>query len=325
MKNPQNPTLLKKKGANKILESILQQNKTSNAYIFYGPDGVGRKSAAINFIAEIINKNNSNTKVFEKITTNNFPDFKLIEPTYLIKGQQIKRSELKDHFNHKNKPIIRVDQIREIRKFLGIKSIESEKKFIIIEDAHLLNEAASNCLLKTLEEPENGLFILITSDIDLLIETIKSRCQKVKFNRLNSYELLGDLKINKNFTEDIESKLLNLKDLIYLANGSPNKLRENIEIWLDIPGKIKDKLQYPIYNNIEILILVKDIIDEIDLKKQEFLIEFIQYKWWKETKNIEISRIIESLKANIKGNVQPRLAWEVCLLKINLNSLKNKN
>ena len=57
--------------------------------------------------------------------------------------------------------------------------INSEKKIILILDAHLLNEPASNCLLKTLEEPSNGIFILLTSKLNLLLDTIISRCQIV--------------------------------------------------------------------------------------------------------------------------------------------------
>ena len=303
-----------------ILLSILNKNNISNAYIFHGPDGIGKKETALEFIAKIINKSNSEIKALEKIRANNFPDFILIEPTYLIKGKLIKQSELIDDKNQKNKPVIRVDQIRELRKFLGIRSIQSEKKFIVIQDAHLLNEAASNCLLKILEEPENGLFILITSQINNLLDTIKSRCQQIRFNRLNNSELLKRIKGNKNFTVEIESKLTNLKDLLYLANGSPSKAWENISTWLEIPEKIKSKILSPLYNNVEILILVKEIIDELDFKQQELLIDFIQYRWWQETKSIETIEIIENLKSNIKNNVQLRLAWEVCLLKI---ALKN--
>ena len=303
---------------NPILESILKTNINTNAFIFYGPDGVGRKETAINFISEVINKSNSDIKAFEKIKENNFPDFKLIEPTYLIKGKILKRSDLTNDLNQKNKPVIRIDQIRELRKFLGIKSIQSKRKFIIIDDAHLMNEAASNCLLKTLEEPENGLFILITSQINNLLDTIQSRCQKIRFNRLNKKELMKEIKKDEIYRKGMEDNLTNLDDLIYLANGSPSKLKENISSWQNIPEQIKAKVLYPITEIIEILNLVKVIIDELDSKQQEFLIEFIQYKWWRNTNNIKIVRIVENLKINIKNNVQPRIAWEACLLKIAL-------
>ncbi len=303
------------------LEEIIKNNIISNAYIFDGPEGVGRKEAAIDFITRIIDKSNPNNSVIEQIKSNNFPDLKLIEPTYLIKGKLISRSELEYDLIQKNKAIIRVDQIREIRKFLAIKSIQAEKKFVLIEDAHLLNEAASNCLLKTLEEPENGLFILITSNVNNLLETIRSRCQHIRFQRLTTAELLDQLKKNEAFTEEIENKLTNLKDLIYLANGSPKKLWENIVIWLEIPKGIKDKISNPTSESIESLVLAKQIIDELDMKQQDFLVEFIQYIWWKQTRDTGISRAFENLKINLKNNVQPRLAWEVCLLRITIKDL----
>ncbi|MBK16802.1 MAG: hypothetical protein CMK49_02150 [Prochlorococcus sp. SP3034] len=302
-----------------ILKSIIKNNRISNAYIFNGPEGVGRQAAAIDFIAEIINKSNSDNKALEKIKAKTFPDLILIEPTYLINGKLIKQSELEEDLNQRNNPIIRIDQIREIRKFLGIRSIQSDKKFVIVKDAHFMNEAASNCLLKTLEEPDNGLFILITSHINKLLETVKSRCQQIQFNGLSNNELYNQLKSKKNFTEDIESRISHLQDLIYLANGSPKNLWDNISIWLEIPEAIKQKILTPIYEYIEILILVKRITDELDIKQQNFLVEFIQYRWWNETRNIQIIKTIENLKMNLKNNIQPRLAWEASLLKIALN------
>jgi len=82
--------------------------------------------------------------------------------------------------------IIKIAQVRNIKTFLSQKSITSEKKIILIIDAHLLNEAASNSLLKTLEEPSNGIFILLTSKLSLLLDTIISRCQIVRFRSISS-------------------------------------------------------------------------------------------------------------------------------------------
>ena len=85
--------------------------------------------------------------------------------------------------------IIKIAQIRNIKTFLGQKSINSEKKIVLIIDSHLLNEAASNCLLKTLEEPSNGIFILLTSKLNLLLDTIISRCQIIRFRSLSSEQI----------------------------------------------------------------------------------------------------------------------------------------
>ena len=66
----------------------------------------------------------------------------------------------------------------------------------MVSDAHLLNEAASNCLLKILEEPSNGIFILLTSKLNLLIDTIKSRCQLIRFKSFSCTQIESFLREN---------------------------------------------------------------------------------------------------------------------------------
>ena len=162
-----NTIFLNNKLENNILTQVILKKNISNAYIFYGPEKAGKKDEAINFISQIINDSNPDQQVMTKIKDNNHPDFLFIEPTYLLKTNLINQSKVDKDIKHKYKPLIRVNQIRTINTFLSRVSIEADKKFIIINDAHLLNEASSNCLLKTLEEPSNGLFILITSKLNL--------------------------------------------------------------------------------------------------------------------------------------------------------------
>ena len=187
MINFTNDNLLINKEVNQNLDNILKTKAFSNGYIFYGPEGIGKKQTAIKFITEIFNQYSPKQNIEEKIIDNNHPDFLLIEPTYLLKGKLIKRSEGERSKN--NKDTIRVEQIRNIKNFLGQKSIETGGKIILIDDAHLLNESASNCLLKTLEEPTNGLFILLTSRLNLLLDTIISRCQLVRFKSFSYGQL----------------------------------------------------------------------------------------------------------------------------------------
>ena len=147
--------------------------------------------------------------------------------------------------------IIKISQIRNIKTFLSQKSINSEKKIVLIIDAHLLNEAASNCLLKTLEEPSNGIFILLTSKLNLLLDTIISRCQIVRFRSFSSEEIKFILKeYLDNSKLNINTKL-NFKDLINSANGSPNQVVKNIEIWNSFSDEIVSKLDSPIKNSLE--------------------------------------------------------------------------
>ncbi len=299
---------------NKRLNLIVQNNLVSNAYIFYGPENIGKKKTAMKFISEIIQQNNGDFNALSKIKNNNHPDYVMIEPTYLSKGNLINQSEVNSEIKIKSKAQIRIDQIRYIRNFLGQNSIESYKKFILIDDAHLLNESSSNGLLKTIEEPTNGMVILITSKIHLLINTIISRCQLIKFKPYSNRELEIILRKSEILSKDKNQTFL--ENIIFISNGSPGQVLENYKNWEKIPLSIKKEIKSPIYDYEKILFLAKDIANLLDLKKQEFLLDYIQYSWWKKTKNRHIVEAIESIKTNIINKIQPRLSWEIGLLQI---------
>ena len=304
---------------NNILKQVISKKNISNAYIFYGPEDVGKKDEAIKFISQIINKDNLDTKIIQRIRENNHPDYLFIEPTYLLKANLINQSEIDQDIKHKYKPLIRVNQIRTINTFLSRVSIEADKKFIIINDAHLLNEASSNCLLKTLEEPSNGLFILITSKLNLIIDTIISRCQKIKFSSYSYKELKEKLTQSEYFDELNNKKYLDLENIIFISNGSPGKLYKNITKLMNIPESIVLDLKKPIYEFEKVFNIAKKINEDIDLENQEYLINYVQYCWWKTTLNREIALSLEKIKSNLKDKLSPRLSWEVGLLEIAIN------
>ena len=311
--------LLINKEVNENLENIIKKKAFSNGYIFYGPEGIGKKQTAIQFIKEIFNTYSYNSNIEKKIIENNHPDFLLIEPTYFFKGNLINRSEAEPSKN--NKGIIRIEQIRNLKTFLGQKSIESGGKIVLIDDAHLLNEAASNCLLKTLEEPANGIFIFLTSKLNLLLDTVISRCQLIKFKSFSYKQLEIFIKNNLDYTVLDIYEELNLQDFINSANGSPGKLLKDIKLWNELPNEIKENLDLPLSDNLEILKITKIISEKLDIDQQIFLINFIQQKYWAKTKNSKIVEKLENLKIHLKGFIQPRLAWEVTLLKIAIEDL----
>ena len=304
---------------NNILKQVISKKNISNAYIFYGPEDVGKKDEAIKFISQIINKDNLDTKIIQRIRENNHPDYLFIEPTYLLKANLINQSEIDKDIKQKYKPLIRVNQIRSINTFLSRVSIEADKKFIIINDAHLLNEASSNCLLKTLEEPSNGLFILITSKLNLIIDTIISRCQKIKFSSYPYKDLKEKLIQSEYFDELNNKKYLDLENIIFISNGSPGKLYKNITKLMNIPESIVLDLKNPIYEFEKIFNISKRINEDVDLENQEYLIDYVQYCWWKKTLNNEIAFSLEKIKNNLKSKLNPRLSWEVGLLEVAIN------
>ena len=188
-----NNNFLLNKEVNICLNNIIQKKLFANGYIFYGPEGIGKKQTAFQFIKEIFKQFSQSDNVEEKITNNNHPDFLIIEPDSLLSTKNSGSPDLEKTIKSGSE-IIKIAQIRNIKTFLSQKSITSEKKIVLIIDAHLLNEAASNCLLKTLEEPSNGIFILLTSKLNLLLDTIISRCQIIRFQSFSSKQIKSILK-----------------------------------------------------------------------------------------------------------------------------------
>jgi len=306
--------------ANTFLKSIIKNKSLTNGYIFYGAEGLGKKQTALQFIKEIFKQSSPSENVEEKITNNNHPDFLIIEPDSLL-AKKISESFDLEKTIKSGSEIIKIAQIRNIKTFLSQKSINSEKKIVLIIDAHLLNEAASNCLLKTLEEPSNGIFILLTSKLNLLLDTIISRCQIVRFRSFSSKQVKSILQ------EYLDTSKLNLntklkfEDLIYSANGSPNQLLQNIEIWNDFSDEIISKLDFPIKNSLEILEISKAISEKLEILQQIYLVNLIQTIWWRKTKNIGLVKKLENLKYLLRKNIQPRLAWEITFLKISMEDI----
>ena len=303
---------------NTYLTNIIKNKSFANGYIFYGAEGVGKKETALQFIKEIFKQYSTSHNVEEIITNNNHPDFLIIEPDYLFATKSSESSDLEKKIKNGSE-IIKIAQIRNIKTFLSQKSINSGKKIVLIIDAHLLNEAASNCLLKTLEEPSNGIFILLTSKLNLLLDTIISRCQIVRFHPFSSKQINSILKDYLDTSKLNNNTKLKFEDLINSANGSPNQLLKNIEIWNNFSDEIISKLDFPIKNILEILEISKLISEKLEIYQQICLVNLIQTNWWRETKNIDYIKKLEKLKYLLRKNIQPRLVWEITLFKISMD------
>jgi DNA polymerase-3 subunit delta' len=90
--------------------------------------------------------------------------------------------------------IIRVGPMREIEREANFRPYEGRSRWFIIEDAHRMNEASANALLKTLEEPPlTSHLILITSQPTALLPTVRSRCQTIRFAPIAAAEIEGFL------------------------------------------------------------------------------------------------------------------------------------
>ncbi|AZL15111.1 AAA family ATPase [Rickettsiales endosymbiont of Stachyamoeba lipophora] len=146
-------------------------NQKINSWIITGKKGIGKASLVKLIAKEVFNQSNAH------IELSNHPDFKLIEK---IEDKEIS-----------------IEQIREIIGFARITSSISAKKIVIIDDIDFLNKNAANALLKILEEPPKNLFIfLITHQPHTVLETINSRCAKIKL-ALNDHDYAKTILVEK--------------------------------------------------------------------------------------------------------------------------------
>ena len=197
------------------LNNFLKTEKIPHALLFSGMEGVGKDNVAVQFAKTIANKTNlsGSEKISRAIEQLKEPYIKLViplprgknetdssSPTEKLTQDEIEliREELEtksiNPFHKISIPKannIRINSIREIKKFLSMNYDETGYRFILILDAHLMNEEAQNSLLKSLEEPpENVIFILTTSIISKLKSTIISRCWKINFDPLGEEEIV---------------------------------------------------------------------------------------------------------------------------------------
>ena len=302
-----------------ILTSSISKQHIAPAYLFSGPEGVGKRKTAKVFINAILDRNFDKESTKRKIESNNHPDLLWIEPSYIVQGKSISQTKARsESVSMKSPPQIRLNQIKEIIEFLSKKPFESERSIVIIEDIERINESASNALLKTLEDTNTGLFILITQRPEKLLSTIRSRCQIVPFIRLNDNyvnKIIHKLEVSEEIDEITNEKI---KELIDFSHGSPGRYLINLQFWLGISSSLRQKLEIKFDNQIELLKLAKEITDELNIEQQLWLVDFEQNRVWIKKNNSNIVKKLEDLRKQLLNYVQPRLAWEVTLLEINL-------
>ena len=301
-----------------ILTSSISKQHIAPAYLFSGPEGVGKRKTAKVFINAILDRNFDKESTKRKIESNNHPDLLWIEPSYIVQGKSISQTKARsESVSMKSPPQIRLNQIKEIIEFLSKKPFESERSIVIIEDIERINESASNALLKTLEDTNTGLFILITQRPEKLLSTIRSRCQVVPFIRLNDNyvnKIIQKLEVAEEIDEITNEKI---KELIDFSHGSPGRYLINLQFWLGISSSLRQKLEIKFDNQIELLKLAKEITDELNIEQQLWLVDFEQNRVWIKKNNSNIVKKLEDLRKQLLNYVQPRLAWEVTLLEIN--------
>lgn len=285
-----------------VLENSIKLNKISHSYLFIGTEGIGKKMIANEFAKMILCTDNNRycgkCKSCIEFDTNNNPDFKIIDPD----GNSLK-----------------IEQIREFQNKVYEKPIISNRKVYIINDSDRMTIEAQNCLLKTLEEPpEFVTIILIGSNENAFISTIKSRCMILHFDKISNNDIQKYLQ--ENYQIKINSKIL--------IDGFQGSIGKAIQL--------KEKQEE--YENIEQIIYSLETKDKIDIinmsekiysaKEDRFeILDYMNIVFINLAKSsikyANCINIIEDTKRRLKSNAN----YDMCIdnMLLNLWEVVNKN
>jgi DNA polymerase III subunit delta' len=213
-------------GHSKQLENLrlaLVHNRLHHAYLFTGPEGVGKKTSALALAMALqcAAKNGDycgSCAECARIRSSNHADVRLIAP---LAG----------------KKEISIQQIREMEKELRFRSFSGGCKIMIIDPATMLNAASQNALLKTLEEPpQNSHLILIAPSDGALLPTVRSRCLRLSFGPLPAELIARHLVSEKAMKPDHAALLaaLSMGSLGAALARDGEEFRERRQVWIGI-------------------------------------------------------------------------------------------
>ena len=286
------------------------KNTLSHAHLIAGEDGVGKGKLA---------------NILAKFILNGYLDREYVDI--------INYSSEKSSFG--------VDDVRDIIEEVYKKPFEKDKKVIIIHEGNKLTIQAQNALLKTIEEPPKGVYIIILCEsLELILYTIKSRCEIYKLKPLTKSELYEYIKIKKfNYDEN------EIKSAIAFSEGVPGRidryfnddklreLRNNIVILIknlnknDLEAILQQEESFSNLKNDkeEVLsifgLFIRDILINKEIENEEFIINSDKLEDIKElTKEMSFKKLnnmiktIEEARRNIKSNVSWGMMLRVMLM-----------
>ena len=309
-----------------ILSNSIKLNKIAHAYIFTGPRGTGKTSTAKIFAKTLNCLDNSSG-----VSCDNCDMCK----TYNESADIIEIDAASNNG---------VEEIRSLRDSVKIAPYSSKYKIYIIDEVHMLSNSAWNAFLKTLEEPPaHVIFIMATTEINKIPETVMSRCQRFDFAKIPAEKMINHLtKICKLENIEIEEKALN--EIEKLSNGC---LRDALS-YLDKVSKLNSKITTQILeetfgvldvNKLDKLFKsiensnageINGIIDEISnsgLTPLNFINEFVEFLLNKIiNSNLSYDKVqflktlifkLNSIIINFNATVNPYVLIKVELISIN--------
>ncbi|HOX38691.1 MAG TPA: DNA polymerase III subunit delta' [Candidatus Brocadiia bacterium] len=164
------------------LRRLIRSDRLAHAYLFAGPDGVGKFLTAVAFAQAILCPSSAKTgdacgkcPGCVRVDSGNHSDLTVFQPE--VEGRQFV-----------------ADLVEQLQSQIPLKPRSGNRRVFILRDVHEMNATAANRLLKTLEEPpSHALLILVTSSVHALPETILSRCRLVRFGALPAERVIQAL------------------------------------------------------------------------------------------------------------------------------------
>ncbi len=309
-----------------LLEAALERRRLAPAYLFAGPEGVGRRLAALRFVEGLLagqeRWQRGDPGLRRRLVEGNHPDLLWVEPTYQHQGRLVPISAAEaEGVNRRTPPQLRLDQVREISYFLARRSVEGAGCLVVLDGAERMAEGAANALLKTLEEPGEGRLILLCAAPDQLLATIRSRCQRVPFARLAAEPMAAVLarlgaSAACSGTGPGDGGAADPAELLELAAGSPGALLHHRRQWQGLPEGLAARLLSLQGDPIEALALARDLSEALEGEQQLWLLDWWQLALWRRRHDSAMVQTLERLRSQLRAYVQPRLAWEVALLRL---------
>ena len=278
-----------------LLTNAVKNNKASHSYMFVGTEGIGKRLIAKEFAKMILctdeNKYCSKCKSCMEFDSDNNPDFRIIEPD----GNSLK-----------------IEQIREFQNKVAEKPIISNRKVYIINDSDKMTAEAQNCLLKTLEEPpEYVTIILIGSNESAFLDTIKSRCMILRFNKISDENIVKFL--DENYQNKVNSQIM--LDAFQGSIGKAIQLQDKQDEYEQIENIIvnlesRDKIDT--LNKADVIYKAKEekfeILDYINI----ILLDLAK----KSGKYASCINIVEDTKRRLQSNANYDMSIDNMLLKL---------
>ena len=177
-----------------VLRESLKEGRLGHAYLFSGPRGCGKTSAA-RLVAKGLNCQNR--------ASDGEPCGECEACTAIAQGEHLDVIEIDGASNRG------INEIRDLKSHVNLKPLSAPYKIYIIDEVHMLTEAAFNALLKTLEEPPaNVVFLLATTEPHKVPVTIRSRCQHIPFHRISMADMVNRIAYvcdSENISADMEA------------------------------------------------------------------------------------------------------------------------